>query len=504
MVLTASFLAGIIAHAFDETRWSAVTALFLGGCLSAAAAVLRRQNASQCLLLACLTLFVWGLVRYDTALPSGHDPRLPEGEMMGFEGVAAEVPRRGLYRTEVELDRVVSVSTDETMPGRWRLDLLSPATVAYGDRLTWTCQPRNVLFGSDGFDTRLYLHGIRFRCRPRDPPTVIGSDEGHPLLGVIYAIKVQFQEAVFDLYPDPEASFLLGLLMGSREGIPDRLTEDFRMTGTSHILAVSGYNVTQLIRIAVVLAALCAIPRRRASAGVAVLVLCFALLVGDDASVVRASIMGSVAVLATLCGRLYGGFIALSVAAAVMLAFNPLILRHDVGFQLSFCAVWGLYAFGERFTAAMTDRPFLSRTLLRTAAETLAATLATLPVILLTFGRFPLGAPLVNIMVLPLLPFIMAGGLVSASLHLIHGSLGWLTATVTFALLRWEISVVTVASRLLPPPLEMRATPLQTGLMYLFLMAVWLSLSDRRRSDLATVRGATVWMTDTTDGRRLR
>jgi competence protein ComEC len=166
----------------------------------------------------------------------------------------------------------------------------------------------------------------------------------------------------------------------------------------------------------------------------------FAALVGGQASVVRAALMGCIGLLAVIVARQSGGGGALWLTAAAMLAWSPLSLKHDVGFQLSFAAVWGLGAFGPKMTEAVGFLP-ASLGIRQSAAESLAATLATIPVIMFVFGRLPLIGPVVNAVILPLIPLSMLLG----ALAIVAAPIGyWLAlpfAWLAYALL-WLVGTV--------------------------------------------------------------
>lgn len=157
----------------------------------------------------------------------------------------------------------------------------------------------------------------------------------------IFAVKNAFEGSIARSVSEPNAAFINGILLGSRSQIPQDIKDDFARTGTSHILAISGYNIAM---IAVIISWFFLLLMRRPKAfwfslaGVAL----FTILTGAQASVVRAAIMGSIVLLARREGRLNDPRNAIILAGAAMILINPLVLRSDIGFQLSFAATLGL------------------------------------------------------------------------------------------------------------------------------------------------------------------
>jgi competence protein ComEC len=180
----------------------------------------------------------------------------------------------------------------------------------------------------------------------------------------------------------------------------------------------------------------------------------FACVVGGDASVVRAAIMGSVGILATLYGRQYRGLPALLIAAAIMLAVNPLVLRHDVGFQLSFAAVCGLNLLAPGFYNLCPLR--WRNGVMRILSETGAATLATMPVILHSFGRLPAVSLLANLLILPLIPWAMLFGTAAAIIGVLSISFAFVPALIAAWIMRLTEWLAVNCARFFPFVLQIQ------------------------------------------------
>lgn len=228
--------------------------------------------------------------------------------------------------------------------------------------------------------------------------------QGNFILGGIFKLKKILEKNLNQIFPEPEASLAAGLLLGSRQGISKNLMTQFNLTGLTHIIAVSGFNVTIVIVFVTGLLRFCS---RKIKIILAVLaIVFFALLVGCSASVVRASVMGILGLLAVWFGRPKKAGLALVLAAFLMNLFNPKILVYDAGFQLSFAATLGLIYVSPFLEKYFQKIPaFLS---LREAfLMTISAQIATIPLILLHFGRISLAAPFSNALVIPVIPLAM-------------------------------------------------------------------------------------------------
>ncbi len=490
LVWLVAFLAGVAVHAFYERPMGGVavmTAVVVGAAVFSLIARLDRRVVLICTAIALAAIGCW---RYDTVWRSSAyatPPPTVVGEH--FEGIIIG------YVRERERNTLLTVQTEF---GLARLYVRTPLTYKYGDQIRWGCRPRLVSADDDGWHDRLLLDGVRWTCSVYDSPVLIktplsqgvrpgwedSDSSANPntirsngLKDVIYRLKRGVVASVQRILPEPEASFLLGLLIGVKDGLPEELTESFRNTGTTHILAVSGYNVTQLINVGVLLLALILVPRRKSAAVMAVAVIIFACVVGGDASVIRAAVMGCVGILATLYRRRYSGARALLAAAALMLAVNPLVLKHDVGFQLSFVAVWGLHALAPGLLGLFPSR--WRNVAVRILCETGSATLATAPVILYSFGRLPAVGLLANLLILPLIPWAMLFGALAATIGLVSVSLALVPALIAaWIMLAVEFVAISLA-RHVPLALEVQVGAVTVGLLYVWLIILAFALARR-------------------------
>ncbi|MBK5219063.1 MAG: ComEC/Rec2 family competence protein [Thermoleophilia bacterium] len=217
--------------------------------------------------------------------------------------------------------------------------------------------------------------------------------------------------------PAREAELARGFVLGQDEGIDAATEEDFRRSGLSHLLAVSGQNVTLLALLAMPLLAALGIPLRDRLLWVLALIAVYVPLTGAGPSIQRAAVMGAAGIVATLAGRRTSRLYALALAAGVTLAIDPSI-GADVGWQLSFAAVLGILLAATPLRRVLTDwlgRGAWQRALAEGVAVTVAATLATAPLIAFHFETFSTTTLAANVLALPAVAPAMWLGMASAA-----------------------------------------------------------------------------------------
>jgi competence protein ComEC len=229
-------------------------------------------------------------------------------------------------------------------------------------------------------------------------------------------IRGRAEEALGRGMPAREAGLARGFVLGEDERIDEATVEDFRRAGLSHLLAVSGQNVALLALLAMPLLAALGLPLRTRLVWILAAIAVYVPLVGGGPSILRAGVMGALSVLATLAGRRSSRLYGLALAAVVTLALDPRIAA-DVGWQLSFAAVLGILALASPLRAAISSligaRGWRGA-LAEGAAVTIAATLATAPLIAFHFGTFSTTTLAANLLALPAVAPAMWLGMLAA------------------------------------------------------------------------------------------
>lgn len=265
----------------------------------------------------------------------------------------------------------------------------------------------------------------------------LGSGFGDPVIGGLIQWRERLKDALSRALPEPEAALAQGVLLGRRGPLPKEVLGAMDATGTSHLLAASGQNVTLIAGLATVSLAWLVGARWALAAGLA-LTAGYALLVGGSAPVVRAAIMGGLYALAHISGRPRGGLQPLLLAGAGMLGWDPLLVE-DISFQLSFASTLGLVLWSYplqgwlwRLLEGKVPRGFYPwlRPIAGLMAITVAATAFTWPLTALYFGRASLMALVANVLVVPsFVPLLVTAGLAALAGSLWGGAasgLGWL------------------------------------------------------------------------------
>jgi len=210
--------------------------------------------------------------------------------------------------------------------------------------------------------------------------------------------------------PPVSASLLEGLLIGERRQLPPTLLADFRRAGVLHVLAISGFNVALVAGAAFLLLRLVRLPRAPAAAVALVTLLAFAAVVGGQPSVLRATVMGGLFLVAGLLGRESRAWNSLALALAVLLLLDPGSLAEP-GLQLSFAATAGLLHLSPWLRARLPG--WWPAPLRDALAVSAGAQLGVTPVMLAHWGQLsPLGV-LANLFVVPLAALLTVGGLLA-------------------------------------------------------------------------------------------
>lgn len=261
---------------------------------------------------------------------------------------------------------------------------------------------------------------------------ILSRGNGNIIFAALYELKNILVHRLDSLYPGPSAGLAAGILLGSRSAIPRDILDDFKRTGITHIIALSGFNIVILITF--MEAVLAGLPRRIYGAVTILIIAAFVIMTGASASVLRAGIMGGLSIFARQQGRPYAALRALLITGYIMALADPFIAIYDIGFQLSFAATLGILVFAKRWQERFSafPNPLAVRD---TLIVTEAAQVFTLPLILYYFRGLSVIAPLANIIILPLIPILMLGG----ALSLLFGKI---VAAPTYILFKLMLFIV--------------------------------------------------------------
>lgn len=292
---------------------------------------------------------------------------------------------------------------------------------------------------------------------------------------LIFALKSAVRNRIEMLFDEPGASIVLGLLLGMRSSIPQSMLDAFQRSGLTHILAISGYNITLLITIVGLL--LHSFGRRVRFVMIWIAIGFFAVLTGLSASVVRASIMGALTVFTLSQGRKTDGILILLLSGFFMVLMSPKILVWDVSFQLSFVSTLGLMTLMPIFDLYGKRLPPVVR---ESLLVTLAATVFTAPIVLYHFGTFSLISPFANVLFLPLIPLIMFFSFLALMSSLVFGPLAIVWMGICWVLLFLLIEGVRIVASVPFAFVKIPAFPWWAVGFYYFFLWRFISLRTPR------------------------
>jgi competence protein ComEC len=316
--------------------------------------------------------------------------------------------------------------------------------VSYGDSVKVTgilTTPENFM-GSNGreFNYVQYLanRNIYFIIEKADVE-VLNRGGGNSVIRALYKFRDSFKENITKLIPLPASSLMNGIILGSKGGFTSEEKQEFITTGTIHIIALSGYNVTIVAE--GVMKFFRFIFRGIVSIWLGIItVILFVLLAGAQATAVRAGIMAFLALFARATGRTYAAGRGLIIAGLLMIAYDPRVIT-DISFQLSFLATIGVIFLTPK--VALWFKWITPKLGLReNIAVTLSATIMVLPVLLYTTGVFSFVSLPANILILPLMPYVMLGGFFTGIIGYLWHIIALPFAYVSYLLLKYILFVI--------------------------------------------------------------
>jgi competence protein ComEC len=402
----------------------------------------------------CLLALLGGVVRYQSNLPVIDESNAQfynNQDTVTLEGVIATAPDIRDTSTQI----TVSVRDINGYPVSGKALLFAPRypEYTYGDVLQVIGKLETPPVLGD-FDYKGYLAGQGISSVMYYPQIkVVESGQGFKPLEWVYSVRQTMSQKMTEVLPEPQASLAKGIILGIRSDIPQSIKDDFTRTGTTHILVISGQNLSMVVGLFISTGIWFFGKKRYLYVWLALITTWgYSLLTGMDAPVVRAAVMLSLFLFADLLGRQRSVMPALAFAATVMVVINPLILQ-DASFQLSFLATLGLalvappiQTFGRNIvTSRLGEGGALVSTLnwiVDSLAVTVGVTLVVWPVIAYYFGIFSIVSPLATLLILPVLPAIIVTGAFAAVLGIIIIPVGQVVGWVAWLFLSYMLAVV--------------------------------------------------------------
>lgn len=324
--------------------------------------------------------------------------------------------------------------------------LSEPQIVGSQQRLTANYQNQKIRITTSRFPEFNYADFVRISGRisnkedrllmyfPKIETIKSSSDLLHKSLKVVDNLRQKLISLFSTTLPSPSSSLLMGIIFGIKGQMPKDFADNLRTTGVFHVIAASGMNVTLIGGF--ISSFLALFLKRQVAIGMSILgIIFYVVLAGFEPSIIRAGIMGILVFSAQIMGRQTLAVNGLFLAGFAMLFLSPNLIS-DIGFQLSFTATLGI----------LYIKPLLQQKegIGSNVLTTIAAQLATLPILMANFGTYSIYSVLVNGLVLWTVPILMAIGGIGALVGLIFAPVGQLIIYFCYPLLLYFESIVNI------------------------------------------------------------
>lgn len=268
---------------------------------------------------------------------------------------------------------------------------------------------------------------------------VIGHKEGNPLKAQLFRLKAAFEHNLKSVLPSEKAAFLSGLTVGSTAEFTKDFLTDLRTTGTTHLVALSGSNVSGIIY-ALMFALTWILHRKKVFWPALAVITIFVIMTGAEASLVRAAIMNGIVLAGSHYERTGSMRNAIIAAAFLMALWNPLVPAFDLGFQLSFAAILGMAYLQPIITKYS---PWKNKELM----TAIAAQTAVMPVLAITVGHANIFSIVPNMLIAIAIPTTVGLGFFTGILGFASTTLAFAPAWIVNVLLSYEMGVVHIFAR---------------------------------------------------------
>lgn len=452
LILVAGFTSGVALRSFIDLGSAFTLFLIFAGAVLFLFFIIKKDRKVFLVSLTIISVGL-GMLRYDISDAHRGDPLLNNQieKTVSIHGIVSDEPDLRSDHTNLTIDITEITVAEEKHPVKTRALIITDRYPSwnYGDEVSITGKlllPKNFENENTGrsFDYVSYLakDGIFYQfIRPNI--LRIGEGKENVVKRELLLIKHAFLDRVSRVIPEPESSLLGGLLVGAKQSLGKDLLDDFRTAGVIHIVVLSGYNLTIVAE--AIMRFFSFAPRMMGLTLGGTSIVLFSIMTGAGATVVRASVMALLALLARATGRIYEITLTLLFAGFVMLLYNPKILIFDPSFQLSFLATLGLIHLSPLLEKHLK---FLPKTfgLRDIVSATLATQIFVLPLLLYMMGKFSIVSLPVNLLVLPFIPLTMLFGFLAGITGLISTILSFPFALIAHIFLWYELKVVEVAA----------------------------------------------------------
>lgn len=297
----------------------------------------------------------------------------------------------------------------------------------------------------------------------------------------IERIRQRFTAGMQTALPEPLAPFAMGLLVGQRATLPDNVKQDLLMVGLTHIIAVSGYNLTIILHASRRL--LGKRSKRMSTFLTLALIGIFLLLAGASASIVRAAIVSVLSIAASYYGRSFKPLNLIMLAAAITVWVNPVYVWSDLSWYLSFLAFYGVMVLSPLIQLRLPGR-WHESLIGAVALESICAEIMSVPFILYIFGQMSLIGLPANVLVVTLVPLAMLLGLIAGLAGMLIPSVAGWFAWPAVLLLNYMLDTAHLLARVPRIFVQNRGLPL-AGMLLLYGVTAGVTLVLRHKTKQA-------------------
>lgn len=454
--------------------------IFLLTCLVLASLVWHNKTY-RIILLGAFFLFL-GILRFELSIPIIDENHIKHynDSVIEFTGQISAEPDTREYHTKLTIDNLHLTVNNKKLKGKVLVNAYKYGDYNYADWVKIKCELNTPgIIESDNefsrdFDYGRYLSvkGIYSTCYK--PTSIISTENSNYQLPItnywslninkyLISAKQKFKEIIDTNLPLPQSGLLNAMLLGYKRELLPEIANQFSQTGMSHIVAISGLHITIIAGILFYLFILLGVPRSKSFWPAIIILFLYIIMIGFRASAVRAFIMAALLLYALKIGRLSKSINALILAGVVLLIINPKLLLYDIGFQLSFLAVLGILYFYPLFNKWLENykksrdqknkkTKFLDTQFSKAIASiifvTLSAQVLTLPLVVYYFGILSIISPIANLLVLPILPVVMVGGMILIILGLIWAKLAFIFGILIWIILSYVLKIIELLSQI--------------------------------------------------------
>ncbi len=474
LICCAAFIAGVAVASFLPLGIIQRDLLWFAGVVGGASVLVLfwENKIIRMAALAGLFLFL-GIWRYSVGLPENAPDKIwhYNGQTVTVVATVSSEPdvRRNNVKYTVEARRGASPQLPPAVSGKILVTANLYPRYGYGDELEISCELlRPEPFNDFQYDKYLARYDIYSVCRyPLLRPVCVSAEQGFGeresffdcetknsgnwLYKNIFKVKNKIREIIDYGLTEPESGLARAIILGDKRAVPDDLREKFSNAGVSHIMAISGMHISILAEIVMFMLLGAGLWRKHAFYFAAIFLAIYIMLIGLPASAMRAGLMGFLVLWALNLGRLNKLTNSLVFAAAILLLANPKLLRDDIGFQLSFLAVAGIVYGYSALKATFREPPKIFENISMALRDifiiTISAQIFTLPIIALNFSKVSIIAPIANLLIIWILPFLMAAILSALLPGLLFPSVSFLFFLPAKLLLKYIILAVEILTK---------------------------------------------------------